>query len=316
MSDPNPFVSNGICYLGPDSEADDLMFPCGNAALGHKACCQAGDMCLANRACFNGEFGVTYLSGCSDPSYGDESCPDKVVSDDQPWVGLVYCNGTSNQWVACAQANNAETIISADACACPTPTASRNIAFEDSSILENVVQLPTSSGGSVIWQPGHVPTGTTTTSTPEPTDGGGGGGGGGGGEGKGGGGLSVGTKAGIGVGVSVAGLLILGMVFLLLRKRRRWGLGKDNGEGEKVEPGDEQGTPPIELPIVPDTPSELGTKAARPWSMRSELDVVAASKKTSPLAGNGGSKLRPEEGEEDGVGGEARKEGRVAELPG
>lgn len=73
----NAFISNGTCYYGPGEKAASVFFPCGNDALGHKTCCQAGDMCLSNRACYNGEFGVTYLAGCSDPDYEDDSCPDK-----------------------------------------------------------------------------------------------------------------------------------------------------------------------------------------------------------------------------------------------
>jgi hypothetical protein len=75
--DANAFISNGTCYIGAGKEADKRMLPCGNDALGHKACCQAGDMCLSSRACYNQEFGVTYLLGCSDPDYKDQNCPDK-----------------------------------------------------------------------------------------------------------------------------------------------------------------------------------------------------------------------------------------------
>lgn len=81
MSGLNAFVSNGTCYKGRGDSADDLMLPCGNAGLGHKTCCQAGDMCLSSHACFNGKFGVTYLAGCSDPDYEDGSCPDKGAFD-------------------------------------------------------------------------------------------------------------------------------------------------------------------------------------------------------------------------------------------
>ncbi|KDN64658.1 hypothetical protein CSUB01_04296 [Colletotrichum sublineola] len=66
MSAPNPFIANGTCFHGPGKAVDEW-FPCGNAVLGDKSCCQGGDMCLSSRACYNGRFGITYLAGCSDP---------------------------------------------------------------------------------------------------------------------------------------------------------------------------------------------------------------------------------------------------------
>ncbi|KAI3539741.1 hypothetical protein CSPX01_08697 [Colletotrichum filicis] len=166
MSSSNPYISNGTCYHGPGDEVGEW-FPCGNADLGYKTCCQGGDMCLSSHACYNGRFGITYLAGCSDPDYRDASCPDKGAMSDQPWAGLVYCNGTSEQWVACEQSAKPTTLTSADACWCPQ--TSRTVAFTDSSILQNVVQLPTSLGGSVIWQPGYVPILTQPNTTPTPT---------------------------------------------------------------------------------------------------------------------------------------------------
>lgn len=72
----NIYVSNGSCYTGPDAETE-LMIPCGNAYFGHVGCCQALDSCLSNSVCYNGQFGVTYLTGCTDPEYGADVCPDK-----------------------------------------------------------------------------------------------------------------------------------------------------------------------------------------------------------------------------------------------
>jgi len=71
------FKSNGTCYYAKGEEAADKMIPCGNSAYGHISCCQAGDTCLSSLACFNQEFGVTYLAGCTDGNYADKSCPDK-----------------------------------------------------------------------------------------------------------------------------------------------------------------------------------------------------------------------------------------------
>jgi hypothetical protein len=74
----NPFISNGTCYLAPNIASNALFQPCGNDALGHKSCCQLGDQCLSNNACYNSLFGVTYLAGCSDRTYSDDSCPTKA----------------------------------------------------------------------------------------------------------------------------------------------------------------------------------------------------------------------------------------------
>ncbi|KAK2016822.1 hypothetical protein LZ32DRAFT_615065 [Colletotrichum eremochloae] len=166
MSAPNPFIANGTCFHGPGQVVDEW-FPCGNAVLGDKSCCQGGDMCLSSRACYNGRFGITYLAGCSDPEYRHPSCPDKGAFSDQPWAGLVYCNGTSEEWVACEQSARPTTLTSADACWCPQ--TSRTVAFTDAATLRNVVQLPTVLGGSVIWQPGFVPMPTQPSDEAPPT---------------------------------------------------------------------------------------------------------------------------------------------------
>jgi hypothetical protein len=78
-------LSNGTCYYAKGKESDDEMIPCGNAAYGHISCCQAGDFCMSSDACFNAEFGVTYLTGCTDKDYADNSCPDKKA-----WGGRFF----------------------------------------------------------------------------------------------------------------------------------------------------------------------------------------------------------------------------------
>ncbi len=81
---PNVFVSNGTCYWAADQQMNANFLPCGNDFYGHRACCWVGDTCLADNACFgshgDGSDGtrVTYLAGCSDPSYADATCPDKA----------------------------------------------------------------------------------------------------------------------------------------------------------------------------------------------------------------------------------------------
>ena len=48
-----PNISNGTCYYGPEKQANSKYIPCGNAALAHFTCCEGGDMCLSNNACYN-----------------------------------------------------------------------------------------------------------------------------------------------------------------------------------------------------------------------------------------------------------------------
>ncbi|KAK1979295.1 hypothetical protein LZ30DRAFT_783564 [Colletotrichum cereale] len=295
MSAPNPFIANGTCFHGP-GEAVDEWFPCGNAVLGDKSCCQGGDMCLSSSACYNGRFGITYLAGCSDPEYRHPSCPDKGAFRDQPWAGLVYCNGTSEEWVACEQSARPTTLTSADACWCPQ--TSRTVAFADSATLRNVVQLPTALGGSVIWQPGFVPmptqpseeaaptaiptsaptTTTTATATatatagssllPQATDTGTRPSGANAG-------LTTGGKVGIGVGAFCGSMFLIAVVVYLYFARRRW---RERALAEREHAEMMSGTGPglagwktgsRKSSARTEQTAELESTAARP---RSELD--------------------------------------------
>lgn len=77
MADPDPSVSNGTCYFMARNFVLGVFIPCGNVAFGNIHCCQIGDHCLEEGACYNKEYGTTYLAGCTDQSYEDASCPDK-----------------------------------------------------------------------------------------------------------------------------------------------------------------------------------------------------------------------------------------------
>lgn len=92
--------------------------------------------------------GVTYLAGCTDSDYEDSSCPDKGDFSDQTWAGLVYCNGTSNEWVACE--DDGSTVSVPSTCWCPS--TSRTVAFTDASRLTNIMSLPANLGDSVTWE--------------------------------------------------------------------------------------------------------------------------------------------------------------------
>ncbi|KAK1772036.1 hypothetical protein QBC33DRAFT_173434 [Phialemonium atrogriseum] len=247
-------------------------------------------MCLANKACYNGEFGVTYLAGCSDPDYNDSSCPDKQSFKDTPWTGLVLCNNT-NQWLQCRQSEKPKVLTSPDPCSCPEP-ASRTIAFLDATKLADIGQLPATSGGSVLWQSGFIPTASeeTPTSTPSttrpsssavptapsssssasaspfstssalPTSNPPG--------------MTAAAKAGIGVGASLGALLILGallLLFLRRREHRRESHMFDCSPREVESKGksDAMDMPGFAVtPVTPVTPalSELDPGAVRRWS--------------------------------------------------
>jgi len=55
MAGADAFTSNGTCYYGAGKKADPAYIPCGNAVFGTVPCCQAGDYCLSNNACFNNQ---------------------------------------------------------------------------------------------------------------------------------------------------------------------------------------------------------------------------------------------------------------------
>jgi hypothetical protein len=74
----NPYVSFGRCYFDDSGdEAPDRFIPCGNINFGNVTCCQSQDMCLSSNACYNPQYGMTYVAGCTDESYQDDSCPPK-----------------------------------------------------------------------------------------------------------------------------------------------------------------------------------------------------------------------------------------------
>ncbi|KAK5655111.1 hypothetical protein OQA88_6010 [Cercophora sp. LCS_1] len=293
----------GDCYIAPGVRADEGFFSCGNSRYGYKTCCGAGDTCLKANACYNARFGLTYLLGCSDPDYRDSSCPDKVF-DDNPWVGLSYCNGTSNQWVACAQPRKEAALDVPAPCWCPK-TNDPAFAFSAPNNIGAIAALPPVSGRSVSWLDGYTPTITTTlpisqastsgsasssagttsqstnqstptsqatpgpseSVTPAP------------GSQQDDAGLSNNAKIGIGVGIGIAGtLLVLGLLLLFLRYRKKRMAEAGTKEGDSpgsVEPKPD--APPGILPGTPSTPataapSELEPTAARPWSLRSELE--------------------------------------------
>jgi len=64
------------CFYAANKEAGSVIVPCSNAP-GIQSCCQQGDVCLADNACWNPTYNVTYLYGCTDPAYQNYHCPFK-----------------------------------------------------------------------------------------------------------------------------------------------------------------------------------------------------------------------------------------------
>jgi hypothetical protein len=97
-----------LCYSDIDKLAPDYIAPCWTSnKTPHYSCCKAGNKCLKHNACYDGETGVTYQYGCTDPTFKDEHCPQKcnLDRDISRWVGLVYCDGQNGMpdktWVCC-----------------------------------------------------------------------------------------------------------------------------------------------------------------------------------------------------------------------
>jgi hypothetical protein len=64
------------CYYAANARAASIIIPC-SSAPGFSTCCQMGDLCLSNNACWNPQYNITYLYGCTDPSFTDNTCPYK-----------------------------------------------------------------------------------------------------------------------------------------------------------------------------------------------------------------------------------------------
>lgn len=64
------------CFYAPGKRAGSIVVPCSSEGS-YAACCQQGDICLSDSACWNPQYNVTYLYGCTDPNYADYACPYK-----------------------------------------------------------------------------------------------------------------------------------------------------------------------------------------------------------------------------------------------
>lgn len=264
------------------------------------------------------------------------------------WTGLSYCNGTSNEWIACS--NSAKTVTpNPELCWCPE--TSRVVAFSESSSIANHAVLPTATGGTISRVDDFTPiyplsasstsqspapsssaaassvpstasttstassdsqavTTSRTTSTAAPTS-----------------dasspatsatttppttpqGLSTGAKAGIGVGVGIAGIAILALLIALLQwLARRRQKAKEEQEYEKQ----------LSTPYT-DQPTSTGTDEIRSpvWSgHKSELAANDIdSMRSSTIRGR--DSMKSEVQGSPAVGGESRAVGNGGyEVPG
>lgn len=267
---------------------------------------------------------------------------------DAPWLGLSYCNGTSNEWVLCDQKKQPATLTKPDPCWCPKDEDDRPFRLVQSSVIPGTASLPAFAGGSIQFSVGHYPTQNldpvTTTMTESPTN-----------AAKsssilsvlsaslpastaeatatdraappdpnGGAGISPGAQTGAIAGGAAGALIIVLLLagFLCFRRRSKKkylqrqeedravvnfmneGVISKGGAASEADPLNlgivpAGGGPPPSAASSPDTPalSELDSKAARPWSLRSELDnnnngSARSSYNTAGSHGSGGGQAR------------------------
>lgn len=219
---PSPNVSNGTCYFGINNQTKGDFVPCGNIAFGDWPCCALGDSCLgfeSANACYDPDSGNAYMAGCTDQSYVDKTCPQKLGFKDQEWVGLNQCGTESNgdkDWGGCkVDPANATDLFKLPNANCDDYCSTT--LWIGSANIPSFAVLPTTTGGSITWISNFNPTSTSrppgtpgiatptaTQATSEPSRG-----------------LSAGAKAGIGAGCSVAALFILGLFLWCCLTRRR-----------------------------------------------------------------------------------------------
>ncbi|KAI2469458.1 hypothetical protein F4781DRAFT_442645 [Annulohypoxylon bovei var. microspora] len=158
-------ISNGTCYYAVNTKAKTDYIPCGNVAAGVDwPCCVAGDICLGSAACYHRHFDITYLAGCTDPSYKDSTCPFKSQFGGQQWVGLENCKYDTDLWAGCKEIGDVPGSRPPASCTCSPDTE----VFSDRPVLANIAQLPTSLGGTISWYNGMKP--LYTDPTPSVTD--------------------------------------------------------------------------------------------------------------------------------------------------
>ncbi|KAK6368933.1 hypothetical protein LTR64_007092 [Lithohypha guttulata] len=165
--DPN--ISNGTCYYAKNKQADPVYAPAGNVVFGHTYCCQLGDklntgtsVCVTQKTPY-----YTYIAGCTDPDYSDQSCPYKGNYTDHQWVGMAFCEG-KDVWVGCPNGGSSKVGPSPESenCTCDLEGDDPDV------ILVSAAQqmtagglLPASTGGDITWYGGQFPSHTVMPTT-------------------------------------------------------------------------------------------------------------------------------------------------------
>lgn len=285
------YISNGTCYYGEGQVSDPRYIACGNAQLsGVQHCCFEGSYCLSSYACYDTPTGVTYLAGCTDPTFLDEQCAQKPGYTGQQWVAMARCSGENiSKWTGCAH-HPKQVTLEKENCSCNLT----NVLIENTngqSSLGEIGSLPTSAGGTISFNPTALPTyavtttgnassvasGAATATATEPTSGGGGSG------------LSGGAKAGIAVGSIVGGLLVLGVLAFVFRKayRRR----VDRAVAACTSRTDSAPPPP---PHEPSPMSQLSSRLS-PAPQYYESSEIPKSEEEGKIAGLGYKSEMPTE---------------------
>ncbi|CAN8104184.1 unnamed protein product [Discula destructiva] len=207
------------------------------------------------------------MAGCTDQSYVDKTCPQKLGFKDQEWVGMVHCGTGANgdtDWGGCkVDPANATDLFKLPNESCDDYCSTT--LWVGAADIPLYAVLPTSTGGSISWASDFNPTatsrapGTPGTATPTATQvteassqs------------------LSTGAKAGIGAGCGVAALFVLGLfLWCCMKRRQRRGNGQLNAQQRQAHAFSQEPYPPTyhsgsiatarSPMILPVTPSPTG----------------------------------------------------------
>ncbi|KAK8019832.1 hypothetical protein PG990_004970 [Apiospora arundinis] len=317
MSDNDLYVSNGTCYFARGQIADRHFIPCGNAVVnGPQACCYEGDFCLSSNTCWDDTTIVTYVAGCTDPSFTSSKCIQKNDYPDQQWVAMARCDAPNiDIWSGCAKHPNV-TAIEKEDCDC---TASDPLIRSPNgkTSFDNIASLPQTIMGSISFNPTALPTrgagsassrlsGTASVSSsvsgPASTGS------------SGSSGLNDDAKVGIGVGVGVGGTILLTVIAFLMYKLRHQKKAATPSQHETQQQQQQEEEEPGSQAVSPDTgdPSRAQQLSPEPASIRTNTKSPEGGVRTwdkPELPGESilRSELPPHE---------APKDEHLSELPG
>lgn len=166
LANPSP------CYHGPEALLDSRFVSCRNNENNFGSCCMLGDYCLQYGACFNLNSGMTYIAGCTDPTYAinETVCPCPTCTRSKPLTtasprqatlnspfltaspiqGLGYCS--QGVWKACSgpgQQVETPERTSPDSCNCSSDQETAIVA--SSSSLGVTALLPQNTNNPIIF---------------------------------------------------------------------------------------------------------------------------------------------------------------------